>query len=71
MTQGLHPLNIWSSQGNEKALEKDLRWYDNLQFSLAYIYVGVTSINNIVVRYATCVVSIKIHPWVVTALFLS
>ena len=29
-------------------------------------YGTVTSINTIVVRYATCVVSIKIHPWVVT-----
>ena len=34
-------------------------------------YSTVTSINNIVVRYATCIVSIKIHPWVVTTLFLS
>ena len=25
----------------------------------------------IVVRYATCVLSIKFHPWVVTALFMS
>ena len=31
-------------------------------------YGTVTSINTIVVRYATCVVWIKIHPWVVTAL---
>ena len=54
-----------------KRTKVDMTTYSFHWHTYTLVVVGtVTSINTIVVRYASCVVSIKIHPWVVTALFL-